>query len=62
MRGFKSSYNGTRTKERKNRPASKDNFMFTFFGQYRREPEFMFEDLEFNVDAELALDFAKATA
>ena len=62
MRGFKDNYQGTRTKERKNRPSYKDDFMFTFFGQYRREPEFMFEDLEFNVDAELALDFAKAIA
>lgn len=60
MRGFKSSYNGTRTKERKNRPSYKDDFMFTFFGQYRREPEFMFEDYEFNIDAELEADFATA--
>ena len=62
MRGFKDNYQGTRTKERKNRPASKDNFMFMFFGQYRRESAFMQEDLEFNVDAELEADFVLATA
>lgn len=60
MRGFKSNYNGTRTKERKNRPSYKDDFMFTFFGQYRKAPVFMFEDYEFNIDAELEADFATA--
>ena len=59
MRGFKSNYNGTKVKVRKNRNSEKDDVFYTFFLNYRKEPEFMSEDDGFNVDAELEADFVK---
>ena len=62
MRGFKDSYKGQqRTRERKNRRASEDDAMYTFFLPYRKKPVFLTEDGEFNIDAELEVDF-EATA
>ena len=62
MRGFKTNYNGTKIKVRKNRNSSEDSIFYTYFLVCRKEPEFMREDTEFNVDAELEADFISATA
>ena len=59
MRGFKDSYKGqAKVKTRKNRKGNEDNdFQFRFFLNYRYNPEFMSEDMEFNIDAELEADY-----
>lgn len=62
MRGFKTNYNGTKIKVRKNRNSSEDNIFYTYFLKCRKAPDFMSEDTEFNVDAELEADFISATA
>lgn len=62
MRGFKDTNKNAKqiVKVRKNRNSNKDNIRFTLFLKCRREPEFLYEDAEFNIDAELEADFARA--
>jgi hypothetical protein len=61
MRGFKDSYKGqAKVKTRKNRNSKLDSVFYTFFQIYKDYPEFMNEDAEFNIDAELEADFIKA--
>ena len=63
MRGFKNSYKGNaKVKTRKNRNANADSSIDRFFRLYKQFPEFMNEDSQFNIDAELEADFAAAMA
>ena len=61
MRNFKDSYKGqAKVKERKNRPARFDDFYDKFFRIFKQYPEFMSEDEQYNIDAELEMDFILA--
>lgn len=61
MRNFKDSYKGqVKVKTRKNRKEYEDSIFYTYFLKCRKAPEFMSEDMEFNIDAELEADFAMA--
>ena len=57
MKNFKDGKGNDKIKTRKNRNSELDNLLYTFFLPYRKDPEFMSEDREFNIDAELAADF-----
>lgn len=59
MRGFKDA-KGNRSKERKNRNSKADDVRFTLFLDFRKSPEFMSEDEQYNIDAELEADFMLA--
>ena len=60
MKGFKDTHNGVAFKTRKNRNSNEDDIQFTLFLKCKREPEFLYEDLAYNIDAELEADFARA--
>ena len=60
MRNFKDGKGQAKVKERKNRPAKADPFFYTYFLRFRYNPEFMSEDEQYNIDAELEMDFMLA--
>ena len=63
MRNFKDRYNGQELiKVRKNRNSKADSVFYTFFQVFKDCPEFMTEDFDFNIDAELEADFNRGIA